>query len=42
MIKVRGMGTGAELVAFAINLALLVWSIYFIVKIAQHVNAWPF
>lgn len=25
-----------------ISLAIFIWSVYFIVKIAQHVDAWPF
>lgn len=32
----------AALIWGVVSLAISVWMIYFVIKIAQHVNAWPF
>jgi len=31
-----------QLISGLVSLALIAWFIYFIITIAQHVNAWPF
>jgi hypothetical protein len=38
-MKVTGF---AAVVLTVIYIALAIWSVYFLIKIAEHVNAWPF
>lgn len=43
MIKLSGnVPAGLVLAVTVFNILLFLWTIYFIIKIAQHVNAWPF
>jgi hypothetical protein len=42
LIKVQTSSAFLAFAAFALNLAIWVWSIYFVIKVAKFVGAWPF
>jgi hypothetical protein len=41
-ISATGVGIGLAITLMAFNLALFIWFVYLLVKIAGHVGAWPF
>lgn len=42
VIKANDGPLSLVLAALAVNLAIFVWVIYFFIKVAAHVDAWPF